>query len=58
MTVSPIPAQSLRCSFCRKSQDVVWKLFAGRDAAICTNASMGALVSWPRAAAREAAGAA
>jgi ATP-dependent Clp protease ATP-binding subunit ClpX len=35
MTVSPVSAQSLRCSFCSKSQDEVWKLFAARHAAIC-----------------------
>jgi len=35
MTASHVPAQVLRCSFCGKSQDVVWKLFAGRDAATC-----------------------
>ena len=35
MTVSHVPAQALRCSFCGKGHDDVWKLFAGRDAAIC-----------------------
>jgi ATP-dependent protease Clp ATPase subunit len=27
--------QTLRCSFCGKPHDDVWKLFAGRQAAIC-----------------------
>lgn len=51
MTASPVPAQSLRCSFCGKSQDVVWKLFAGRDAAICdecVNVCAGIMAKEPR----------
>lgn len=35
MTVSNVQAQALRCSFCGKAHDDVWKLIAGRDAAIC-----------------------
>jgi hypothetical protein len=35
MTDRQRDVQSLRCSFCGNAHDDVWKLFAGRDAAIC-----------------------
>ena len=35
MTTTDAQVQSLRCSFCGKAHDDVWKLFASRDAAIC-----------------------
>jgi ATP-dependent Clp protease ATP-binding subunit ClpX len=35
MTATPAPEQSLRCSFCGKAHDDVWKLFASRESAIC-----------------------
>jgi ATP-dependent Clp protease ATP-binding subunit ClpX len=35
MTVSQVQTQSLRCSFCGKAHDDVWKLFAGPVASIC-----------------------
>jgi ATP-dependent Clp protease ATP-binding subunit ClpX len=35
MTESQAQASSLRCSFCGKTHDDVWKLFASRTAAIC-----------------------
>jgi hypothetical protein len=35
MTTTDAQSQSLHCSFCGKAHDDVWKLFAGRTAAIC-----------------------
>lgn len=35
MTATAAQTLSLRCSFCGKAHDDVWKLFASRDAAIC-----------------------
>ena len=35
MDQTPSPKSDLRCSFCGKAHDDVWKLIAGREAAIC-----------------------
>ena len=45
------PPQSLRCSFCGKAHDDVWKLIAGRDAAICdecVEVCAGIIAKFPR----------
>ena len=54
MTDRQRDVQSLRCSFCGKAHDDVWKLFAGRDAAICdecVDVCAGMMAQWPRPAA-------
>jgi hypothetical protein len=54
MTATPAPAQSLRCSFCGKAHDDVWKLIAARDAAICdecVEVCAGIMAKLPRPAA-------
>jgi ATP-dependent Clp protease ATP-binding subunit ClpX len=35
MTAMQPQMEALRCSFCGKAHDDVWKLFAGRHASIC-----------------------